>query len=125
MENSIGERIKAYEYFQHSTNQNWASFPRFFGNFQDCSNAQFKHVSHGIGRGFIKILTSLFRRTFIEQILVRGLQKETQFWLQVYDFFTSDVIGQNFLLITASQVGKLKAERPSVYSDIPFVHWQL
>ena len=36
-----------------------------------------------------------------------GVKDISQFFLQVYDFFASDVIGQNFLLITASQVEKM------------------
>ena len=36
---------------------------------------------------------------------------ETEWISQVYDFFTSDVIGQNFLLITSSQVGYKFAQK--------------
>ena len=36
---------------------------------------------------------------------------ETEWVSQVYDFFTSDVIGQNFLLITSSQVGDKFAQK--------------
>ena len=39
--------------------------------------------------------------------LSSGVKDISQFFLQVYDFFASDVIGQNFLLITASQVEKI------------------
>ena len=36
---------------------------------------------------------------------------DTEWISQVYDFFTSDVIGQNFLLITSSQVGNKFAQK--------------